>query len=264
MAYLIAKSRMLRALGEILDFLGSLRSDAYDAVLNLEVELSRAHLQVPPYLLLSGRTNSADDHPSLISKRVQLEYLYHQGICMLHRRFFPQGRRDSRFSNSRERCIESALALLSLQDALHREATARGSLIACRWFRIPLASHDFILAAMILCLELRWRKEEEGSKEMKGPASRDDQQKAMLQSLQQSCNVLKQVQSSSADAWKVYSVLSSMLETLGEGERMGSSTHNGTPTSIPSDMQQPFVGFENGSALEGTSVPPLVDIDWVS
>ena len=95
MACLIAKCQILRALGDVLDFLGFLRADTYDVAMNLEEELSRARSQVPPHLLLSGRTNSADDHQSQISKRVQLEYLYRQGICMIHRRFLAQGRRGS-------------------------------------------------------------------------------------------------------------------------------------------------------------------------
>jgi hypothetical protein len=75
-AYLIAKSRILRIVGDILDFLSSLRPDSYEVVLDLEKELSQAHLQVPPHLRLSSPVNSADDHPALISKRIQLEYLY--------------------------------------------------------------------------------------------------------------------------------------------------------------------------------------------
>ena len=267
MAYLIAKGRILKAFGGILDFLGSLRPDSYDAVLDLEEALSQARSQVPPHLLLSSPSNSADDHPSLISRRVQLEFMYHQGMCVLHRRFFTAARLDNRFSNSRARCIESAVALLSLQDMLHREANARGSMIASHWFRIPLASHDFILAAVILCLELRWREEEEGSKETTIPqiANNTQQRAVVLQSLQTSCKVWKEVQSSSVDARKVYRVLSSMLETLGVGDEVCSSAlQDETPTSTSPDVRQPFLDCGNEIPLDGDFVSPTEDIDWVS
>jgi hypothetical protein len=99
-------------------------------------------------------------HPSLISRTVQLQFLCHQGMCLLHWKFFTQGRVDSRFSRSYERSVESAAALLSLQDMVHKDAKSRDSVNTSQWLRIPLASHDFILAAMILCLELSKKWEE--------------------------------------------------------------------------------------------------------
>jgi hypothetical protein len=263
MAYLIAKGRILLALRGILESLSSQQPDSYDSVLNLEGELSRAHLQVPLHLQLNGLVNSLDDHPSLNSKRVQLEFLYHQGMCLLHRKFFAQGRVDNRFSRSRERCIESAVALLSLQDMLHREEMTRGSVSASQWFRIPLASHDFILAAMILCLELR-RKREEATDGDQTLWTGDIQQKTMLQSLEMSCNIWKEIQMNSLEAWKVYQVLFSMLETLGVSENVGGLKANGMPTSSPSDLEQLFPGFKNVSSSDGEIFPAAGDIDWVS
>jgi hypothetical protein len=43
-AHLIAKSRILRIMGGILDFLSSLRPDSYDVILDLEEELQQAYL----------------------------------------------------------------------------------------------------------------------------------------------------------------------------------------------------------------------------
>jgi hypothetical protein len=254
MAYLITKGRILRALRGILDSLSSLRPDSYDFVLNLEEELSWAHLQVPPHLQLSFSVNSADDHPSLISRRVQLDFLYHQGMCLLHRKFFAQGRFDTRLSHSRRRCIESAVALLSLQEMLHREAKTRGSVRASHWFRIPVASHDFILAAMILCLELR-KKSEEAPNHDTLSWTRDTQQNVMLQGLETSCNIWKEIQIGSLEAWKVHRVLSSTLEILGVGEKVGSLRPGGMPISSSEQIMSP---------LDGEILPPAGDIDWVS
>jgi hypothetical protein len=262
-AYLLSKGRILGALRSILEFLSSRRSDSYDSVLNLEEELSQAHLQVSPHLQLTKSINSENDHPSLISRAVQLEYLYHQGMCLLHRKFFAQSRFDSRFSRSRERCFESAVALLSLQDMLHREAKTRGSMTTSHWFRIPLASHDFILAAMILCLELR-RKQEEAPDANKASLTGDTQQKNMLRSLEISCNIWKEVQTSSLEAWKVYRVLSSMLDTFGVGEKMSSLNPGKMPTSSDSDSEQLFLGSRNVSSSYEQNFPPGGDIDWVS
>ena len=149
MAYLIAKSRVLRIIGGILDFLSSLRSDSYNVILGLEEELSQAHLQVPPQLRLSSPVNSADHHPSLISKRIQLEYLYYKEcVCCTENSSQRAG------SMSTQRCVESAMPLLSLQETLHQEIKAIESAKASHWFRIPLTIQDSILSSMILYMEL--------------------------------------------------------------------------------------------------------------
>lgn len=262
-AYLLSKGRILGALRGILDFQSSLGSDSYDSVLKLEEELSLAHLQVPPHLQLTNSIKSANDHPSIISRGVQLEYLYHQGMCLLHRKFFAQSRFDSSFSRSREQCIESAEALLSLQDMLHREAKTRGPITTSHWFRIPLASHDFILAAMMLCLELRRTREETPHAE-KISWTGDTRQKNMLQSLETSCNIWKEAQMSSLEAWKVHRVLSSMLDTFGIGEKVSSLIPGGMPTSSSPDSEQLFPRIGNASSSYGQNFPPGGDVDWVS
>lgn len=263
MVYLIAKGRILRAMRGILEFLSSLRPESYDTVLNLEEELSQAHVQVPPHLQLSSSRNVAGDHPSLISRQVQLQFLYHQGMCLLHRKFFTQGRFDSRFSRSRARCIESAAALLSLQDMLYKDAKARNSVNTSQWFRIPLASHDFILAAVILCLELRKEWEEAPLTEQKSWAQ-NTQHKAILLSLETSCNIWKEIRMSSLEAWKVYQVLSSMLDTFGVDGKADQLNPRGTLYSPLLDSEQCFPGVEELSPSNGEIFQPEGDIDWVS
>ena len=262
-AYFIAKSRILRALGGIVDFLSSLRPDSYDVVLALDEKLSQAHLQVPPHLQLNTLANSRDDHPSLISRRLQLEFLYHQGMCVLHRKFMARGRLDSRFLLSHNRCIESAVVLLSLQDVLHKEAKTRGPVRASHLYHVSLTSQDFILAAIILCLELR-RRNRDGATKCQGISrTTTSQENTILQGLETSYNIWKELQMDSAEAWKVYRVLSNMFQMLGVGEGGASSTPTGVGV-FSSDSGQYFLGFENGSALDGERVPHTMDFDWVS
>lgn len=263
LSYLLAKGCLLRVLGDVLDSLSSLRPLPYDTVLHLEEGLSKAHFQVPQHLQFNRSVSSADGHPSLISRQVQLEFLYHQGMCLLHRKFFVQGRLGSHFAHSRDRCVESALALLSLQDMLHGEAKARDSAPISHWFRIPLASHDFILAAMILCLELHKKREE--SRQPKTDLSIwDAYQKTILQRLETSCHIWQQIQLRSLQAWQVHQVLSSMLETLGVGAKVGYPKPNEMQALSPSDSEQVLDGVKDAAPSTGETFLPEADIDWVS
>lgn len=164
------------------------------------------------------------------------------------------------FSHSRRRCIESVIALLSLQGMSNREVETKGSVRASHWFRIPPASHDFTLATMILCLELR--RKGEGAPNGDKVLSGDSQESPMLQGLQTSRNMWREVQASSPEAWKAYRVLSSMLGVdEGVGEGVGALSAGGMPVSSSSDSEQPFLGFNNVQTLSGDSVPPAGDID---
>lgn len=96
-----------------------------------------------------------------VNRMVQIELLFHQGVCVLHRRFLVGGRSDdARFARSREQCIKSAMALLNHQNILYEVAKKTGSLKAQYWFQVSFMSHDFILLAVIGCLNLRYREKE--------------------------------------------------------------------------------------------------------
>jgi len=82
---------------------------------------------------------------------------------VLHRRYLCLARRDPRYEYSRRTCIDAATQTLRFQFELHREIQPGGRLAEDRWFMNSLSLHDFLLANMILCLELAFLKAKEKS-----------------------------------------------------------------------------------------------------
>ena len=119
-AYMITKRRILLVLAEIGELVSSLQPFSYDTILQLDACLSEVRSQAPAQFFTSGKYDQSaladtprDQIPSLETQRMSLAFLYHQGMCILHRRYLAHSRTELRFALSRSRCIGSATALLA-------------------------------------------------------------------------------------------------------------------------------------------------------
>ena len=261
-AYLLAKGKILRVLGEIVDLFSSLHSYRYETVLRLDDELSKAYSEVSPHVQTSNGQDSLNDPWTTVTKRLQLEFLFHQGMCVLHRKFLSRGRLDSRFAPSRIRCIESAMALLSQQDTLYRESKIKGIMQIRHWYHVSFSSHDFILAAMILCLDIRHRTEEGVVGDALGLWADETQQTTVLHALRTSCHIWKEAQMHSPEAGKIYRVLSGMLATIDGDKELRSEPLPGLPLASFPELVQVSRDQSNGASLDEETAP-FMDIDWV-
>ncbi|CAJ2502693.1 Uu.00g100870.m01.CDS01 [Anthostomella pinea] len=77
--------------------------------------------------------------------------------------------RSPRFEYSRHSCVEAALGLLARQADLHKACEPGGRLYEDRWMVFSLPAHDFLLAAMVVCLDLSVRMRSRESALMQGP-----------------------------------------------------------------------------------------------
>ncbi|KUJ11858.1 uncharacterized protein LY89DRAFT_214223 [Mollisia scopiformis] len=255
-SYLIVKGNILLVLGKVVNLLNDLGHYPYDRILELDTELERTFQDTPAYWKLQDFNDVDNESPSLVNRRIQLDFLYNQGMCVLHRKFFAQGRLDARFERSYTRCRDSAIALLAQQHFLFTQAQVKGSLIARHWYRVSYTSHSFILATMILVLDIRHRRAEARAKDIFIKCTLEAN---ACMALQNACVIWKQKadEKDSAEAVKVYQVLSNMLNTLGFGEY---AAMPGTKQVVivpelaqPEDIYNPGISF----------APPLdMDIDW--
>ncbi|KAH6677704.1 fungal-specific transcription factor domain-containing protein [Halenospora varia] len=214
-SYMLAKESLAKVLGDIVDLMSELKPYSYTRVLQLDDDLSDAQAKIPPQFQMKSLEDSANNPPSLVSRRIQLEILYHQGMCVLHRKFLAQNRIDGGFEPSRKRCIRSALAMLSLQDILYKQVQLLQQKKGTEHlYRFTFTDHEFVLAAMILCLELRHRKSAADSPESLRDGD-DAQQQAMSSALQGAYHIWNEAQRRTSEARKVLRILSHMLESLG-------------------------------------------------
>lgn len=236
-AYLISKTRLFRALGSITDFNNSPTHGPYEQILDIDKNLTKAYQDLPADL----RMNSQQWDYTVSGKKangsnMQLELLYHQGMCQLHRRFIAKGRMDPQYNHSRGRCISSALTLLKFQHIMEPF-----------WYNFSRARKIIMLSAMILLLELECRRKTSETN-MVFPDTDE-----LLKALNTSCALWENAQTVCDDAQKTYKILSGLL----------SSFQTSVDFSSPSHLETPRPLFEFASSLPPGTVDFSDDKDWL-
>jgi hypothetical protein len=249
--YLIAKGRLLNVLGRISDLNNGLLSNDYDKVVELDDQLREAYQQLPPNMLGVVRESESQSKTATELSTVQMKFLYHRAMCALHRKHVSRGRLETRFRLSRDRCVTSALELLAQQELFHRFALLPGSVLV--WYKLSHVRHDFILATMILCLELDHQRRD-------AAAEGAPNFNVLKEALTRSCAIWNEVQNSSSDANRTYKTLSSMLLTF---EAVNS-------TAMLSSGGGSELYTQSGCQIEEKLPEPQnwefsndIDIDWV-
>jgi hypothetical protein len=206
--YLIVKSRIVRALGRITDLNNALNPGSYDTVLEIDRAIQEAYEEIPPHMKLQNTEPRATQNRSASTVAgLQMDYWYHQGLCALHRRFLGRGELESRYSLSRDRCITSALVLLAQQDVLHQETRSLSQGSMPYWYKVSQTRHHFVVAVMILCIFLDYRRRGEyiGS-------TPDDS--VLLQALERSCSIWQELQGVAKEATRIHTFLRSVLSNF--------------------------------------------------
>jgi hypothetical protein len=157
------------------------------------------------------------DSSAVVMQRYILDILFLKAQCVLHRKFVCPSRDSTRYVYSRRTAIDNAMEMLRHQATLHTESRPGGRLSSVKWFISSLTSNDFLLAAMIVALDLYQSAEAERQGRR---ASNDvydwshERRQNMLQTLEQSRSIWATLQDSSMEALKAYAVLSAMLGSL--------------------------------------------------
>lgn len=262
--YLISKGRLMRALGRVTDFNNSLRPGSYDRLLEVDRFLYESFENLPFHMKLALGDPEPDSEQSQTATDtaiLQMEFLYHLGMCSLHRKFLSRGRLDTQYSLSRDRCISSALAILEQQRAFHYEAKVRAPFLIQSWYEVSRAREMFILAAMILCLDLEHRRRGARTMDMVPESA------VLLHALERACAIWKDVQGSSDEAWRMWNVLTGMLSSFEVSTGDNSSQNQASESTF--ELLELYQRVQNTDSTPSTEEHLLetsneMDIDWVS
>ncbi|KLJ10504.1 hypothetical protein EMPG_14115 [Blastomyces silverae] len=153
--YNVTKSKILQTVGRIGEFLYNTKQMSYDRVLQLDQELFQVVRDIPePFRMTSWEV--AETEPLFKTmQRVDVGILYSESMCALHRKYISSARKDQKFALSRQRCIQSAIALIDLQAGLQGLFRPGHRVEQSRWGLAPVANASFRLAIMIVCLDLQ-------------------------------------------------------------------------------------------------------------
>ncbi|KAK0724148.1 fungal-specific transcription factor domain-containing protein [Lasiosphaeris hirsuta] len=233
----VVKARMMDVFATITAAIGSREPISYAEIMRIDKMLKDAHDKIPPILQYRPFRDSIADPVDVIMQRYWLELLYQKSRAVLHRKYMCLGRRDNRYMYSRKTSIDAAMHTLRHQYDIHYEIQTGGRLSTNRWFMDSLSVHDFLLADMILCLELSYLKAKDQSpdatelalKAFSGDTCADVLTKdQIMEILATSRSIWQMSKNNNAEASRAYHILSKLL-TLSTGD-----TYESSPESINS------------------------------
>jgi hypothetical protein len=234
MSYAIIKYRLTLVFGKIDDQSISTQVVSYtDDEMKLEKLLHDAYSSIPLLLRMRPTGSSVTDSSAQILKRLTLEILFQKSQCVLHRRYLVLDRSDQRYLYSRQSCVDAAMELLRHQFFVHSECQPGGLLQRESWKLAPLMVQEFLLAAMIICLEIDHLKAR--SKVPAATPQEAHDEVGMLQALRKSYGIWLGSAASSTEAQKALTVLKVILENvspIAEKER-------------PTDLTPKFTGIRS-------------------
>jgi len=152
--YSIVKGRICSVFAATAEISHAVIPPKYSEVMDLDSSSQESYVIIPPALRVRPMDQSIIDPPDLIMNRFNLELLHLKTRCILHRRYLTEARMDSRFEYSRRTCVDAARRILAHHLTIYDACQPGGRLSRFRWYMSTLSTHDFLLAAMIICLEL--------------------------------------------------------------------------------------------------------------
>lgn len=222
-SYLIVKSQLVNILSDVVELTQSLACSSYEEVMKLDQRLREQRAAMPPHLKLKTMEESARDPSSLIMQRFTLDLLYLKSLCVLHRKFLGPSRENSRFAYSRRTCIDASMNMLQHQATLQNECRLGGRLRSVKWFISSLTTVDFLLAIMIVSLDLYHTAESERSG--RSPPGdmyvwSHDRRDEMLAAVERGVEIWEGLRDQSMEAYKAHATLSVMVTQLKQHQAM--------------------------------------------
>lgn len=219
-SYTISKARISYEFSEIVEELNSVSREhiCYEEVLKRDQRLRGLRENLAPHLRIHSGQDHTHDPASLLMQRFNLDIFWQKTICVLHRKYVVRARQNIRYAHSRRACVDASMEILRHQAYLHRESQPGGRMRPMKWFIASLTMHDFLLAAVLVCLDLHYDFVSESLPEP--PPNYDpyfwttSQRTEMFHALETSHQIWKESAETSMDAYKASSVLHIILEKL--------------------------------------------------
>ena len=227
-SYPITKSSICSIFAVAADLSHALKQPSYEQIMQLDRELQENYSLIPPILRVRQTTQSITDSPSLIMSRFNIELMYQKTRCVLHRRYMTKSQQDQRYMYSRRTCIDAAMETLRHHADIWHATRPDGLLAQIRWYMSTLTTHDFVLAAMIICLELK-DNGLAGRTAMEGPGIKPSERvytcEDMMEALETSSRIWQSSEDEIPDAYKASEAMSIMIKKI-KGEKGGILSHS--------------------------------------
>lgn len=151
----ITKSQMLPLFRKIQRHALGIRPESIDGVYKLGKGIDDWYQTIPQSLKYRPiRDTSFTDANHTIFHRLMLELMYQMSRCMLYRSFLSNGHEGQLCTYALDICRDAALKMFDMHIEIDRDTQSGGRLYEDRYMVSSLTLHGFLVAAMIICLEL--------------------------------------------------------------------------------------------------------------
>ena len=243
---IIARRRMLTAIGTVSDLTANVKSCNYQEVMRVDASLHEAAASIPQPFKMKSMAASITDSPQVIMSRLFISHLYYKGQIMLHRRFVLAesiSADEDPYSYSRKACLDASLGMLHIQHILDEETCAGGQLHMMRWRVSSIIKHQFLTATMILCSLLH-----------RGQTL--DRKEEIMTTLRSTRAIWMRSSSISREAKKAAETISFVLARAGDvrGYGIDLATERTSSTTMGQDVSNDADGSGAGLAFDGQAM----------
>ena len=175
MLYSCWKTKVSKTFRRVVRYALSSRPPSHDTTRRLDKELRDLYDTLPDSLKLKTIGSSFTDEAVTTLKRLNIALVYHESLCVLHRRYLSFGRSDSNYDSLRETCVNAAMQILRYQIELHEACQPGRRFHADSWVFSGIRMNSFLLAAMIICIDLYELRKAKTNVSPGGLVQRNDQ-----------------------------------------------------------------------------------------
>jgi hypothetical protein len=243
--YMIVKSSLSQVFREVVECTTALTPRPYEEILRLDNLLRREQDAFPQHLRLDSLQDSTTDSPTVNMQRFYIDLMYFKAQAVLHRRHLAKARFNCRYAYSRQVCVDASLQILKYQVTLHTESRPGGRYSDIRSYASSLTTSDFLLAAMVICLDGYYTAEAQktGNVEYQWTMEKG---KELVGALRASRDIWVELKDDSIEAWKAATTLNIMINKLAEScpVNVRGLFSNDLSAGLPNGKLNPFEADE--------------------
>ncbi|GAD95909.1 conserved hypothetical protein [Paecilomyces variotii No. 5] len=242
--YTIVKNGIMGMFRKIVAHTQYLSLPPYSTTISLDAAARETYSGIPEGFKMKPISQSFMDSSAVIMNRCTVEVLFLKSIIVLHRPYLNSETSNPQYDFSRLAAVDAALALLYRQDELHQASQPGGRLHEDRWMISSLTLHDFLLAAMVICLSLSVGLK---SSSQSSWASRGHNFESQLKALEKSKTIWESTSHVSTEARTAAYILQLMIQKVkAKGTETGKGARIEQPVpaasvQVPDSLSQTLV-----------------------
>ena len=266
--YSNSKHSISKVLGLIVDQSNSTNPTTYEEAMKLDKMLHDAWYAVPEALKVRKICDLYVGSPVARLRKFGIDITFQKARCILHRKFFVTSPSASSYPYpySVKACVEAAMRILQEHVYMHDQIKPGSDLHDERWRTSSLMMHDFLLAAMLICLYLGHRVSEDKSSDAYPPTEIRIKwtEEEMRQTIEASRKIWEETSNDSSDARKAAKAIGAMLAKLQSTGRE-KSNFLATTSEIQSNTLQSisFDHLPQGDVSDSTTLQQVAQTSWM-